>query len=309
MIASTSGSSPPSIHAALIVVAVLDQEGRARRDAFHARELEVDAEGASHVSVPVGEQRYVDTEGARPRRMRPDRVARDRERPDTDFGEIVAPVTQEQDLVRSGRRPIPEVKGQQGEAGAEHLLQRAGLLPGSRPDLNVGDVVTGLEHALSLRHPPFDLRERRRPELLRDVGDRSDAPRRPPGRRPTDPLRASPREPAAVGGPRQATELADAAEHRAVPDHDVARGFPRPDRGPAQSARAEQRIDALQPDERSPAMRPLQDSDSVACDHEGPSCRRRTTRCGSRPPIGVGLATAGRTRPRSMTFTAPLGAR
>jgi hypothetical protein len=44
--------------------------------------------------------------------MRPRRVTRDREGPHTGVPQILAPVPQEHELVRSGGRPVPHIKTQ-----------------------------------------------------------------------------------------------------------------------------------------------------------------------------------------------------
>ncbi len=119
-------------------LAVLDQEARARGDVLHPERRERDAERPDRLAVPVREQRDVDAERLRPGDMRPRRVPRDPERPDPRGREVVSPVTQEQKLVGSGRRPVPDVEAEQREARAEDLRERPGFLPRRSPDLDVG---------------------------------------------------------------------------------------------------------------------------------------------------------------------------
>jgi RNA polymerase sigma-54 factor len=66
----------------------------------------------------------------RPGDVRPRRVARDPVRVDAGLGELLAPVTQELHLVRSGRRPVEEVEEEQdrhvgGELADRHRLARS----------------------------------------------------------------------------------------------------------------------------------------------------------------------------------------
>jgi hypothetical protein len=126
--------------------AVLDEEGGAFGDVLHPTSLRRDAEGANGVPVPVGEERHVDPQRLCPRCMRPDGVSRDRQRPDPERRKIGSPVTQEADLVRSGRRPVPEVEAEERQARAENLAQALGTLPRLGPDLHVGNGIAGTEH-------------------------------------------------------------------------------------------------------------------------------------------------------------------
>ena len=119
-------------------LAVTNQERGANRDVVHAEWFECDVERADRLPVPVREKRDVDAERLCPRTVRPGRVARDRERPDLAGREVVAPVTQEHELVRSGGRPVVEVKTHQAAPSAENLLQWTRLLADRRPNLNVG---------------------------------------------------------------------------------------------------------------------------------------------------------------------------
>ena len=150
MTASMSGSSPPEHPRLHDRRPVLDQEARAHGDVRHPERLERDAECADRLAVPVREERHVDAERLRPSGVRPRRVARDRERPDAGRREILTPVPQEQELVRSGRRPVPDVEAEERVPGAEHLPKRDGLLARRRPHLDVGDGVAWAEHGASL---------------------------------------------------------------------------------------------------------------------------------------------------------------
>ena len=117
-------------------LAVLDQERGALGDAGHPQELRRDAECPRRLPVPVGEERHVlRAERLRPGLVGPRRVAGDRERTDPDRSQILAPVPQEQNLVGSGRRPVPEVEGEERQARAEHVPEGPRLLacPHPRP--------------------------------------------------------------------------------------------------------------------------------------------------------------------------------
>jgi hypothetical protein len=102
-------------------LAVLDQECRALGDVLHPARRHRDAEPTRRLAVPVGEERDVDAECLRPRRVRPDRVPRDAEGSDPDGREVLAPVTQEQDFVLSSRRPVEDVEAEERVTGLEHL--------------------------------------------------------------------------------------------------------------------------------------------------------------------------------------------
>jgi hypothetical protein len=65
--------------------------------------LVLDAEAVRRIGVPVGEKREVEVERLRPRDVRVGRVARDGERLDAGVLQLRSPVTQELELVRSGR--------------------------------------------------------------------------------------------------------------------------------------------------------------------------------------------------------------
>ena len=126
--------------------AVTDQERGASGDVVHPERLEYDVEGADGVPVPVREERSLDAECLRPGAVRPRRVSRDRERAHADPVEVVAPVPQELQLGRSGRRPVPDVEAEERKPGTEHLTQRSGLLSNVGPDLDVGNGIARTEH-------------------------------------------------------------------------------------------------------------------------------------------------------------------
>lgn len=85
--------------------------------------------------------------------MRPERVAREAERPDAGRRQVLAPVTQEKELVRSGRRPVEDVDAEEREAVAENVAQQPRILAESRPHPDLGDRVASLEHATRLTAP------------------------------------------------------------------------------------------------------------------------------------------------------------
>ena len=81
MTSSRSGSSRPSIHAALIVSpSSIRNEERAATSCIPPSSTAT-PNARADLAVPVGEQRHVHAERSRPGRVRPHRVARDRERP------------------------------------------------------------------------------------------------------------------------------------------------------------------------------------------------------------------------------------
>ena len=92
-------------------------------DVPHPAEVERDAEAVRRLGVPVGEEREVEVERLHPRDVRPRRVARDRVRLHAGRAELLAPVTQELHLVRSGRRPVEEVEEQQDRAVGDDLAR------------------------------------------------------------------------------------------------------------------------------------------------------------------------------------------
>src|SRR5205085_2492956 len=94
----------------------VDQERRASRDVAQASELEGDVERVHRLAVPVGEERKAQLERLRPRDVRPGRIAGDAEDAHARLLELPAPVTQELELVRSGRRPVEEVEDEQDRA-------------------------------------------------------------------------------------------------------------------------------------------------------------------------------------------------
>jgi hypothetical protein len=133
--------------------AALDEEGRSLGDVIHAAVLMGDPEAAHRVSVPVREELDVaEVERLAPRRLRPARVARDRERQDSCLLELRSPVTQELELVRSGRRPgEQEEEEERGRVVDE--LRDPGRLPWSEPDGCVRNLIAGSEHRPTLQRP------------------------------------------------------------------------------------------------------------------------------------------------------------
>src|SRR5579875_2571106 len=111
----------------------VEQEGAPARDVAHPPVLEGDAEAARRLGVPVGEQREVEVEGLRPGDVGVRRVARDGIRPDAGLAQLLAPVTQELELARSGRRPVEEVEEQQKRTAPEQVADRRPLAR-RRPD-------------------------------------------------------------------------------------------------------------------------------------------------------------------------------
>jgi len=129
---------------------VTDEERRAHRHVVHPERLERDVERARGFPVPVGEQWHVDAERLRPRTVRPWRIARDTDRPDPCCGEIVAPVTQQLELIRSGGRPVVDVEAQESETRAEDVTESSRLLADRGPHPHVRNRATTLEHAATL---------------------------------------------------------------------------------------------------------------------------------------------------------------
>jgi hypothetical protein len=106
------------------------------------------------VGVPVGEQRKVQVESLRPSNVRPRRVARDRVRLNAGGAKLLAPVTQELQLARSGRRPVEQIEEKEDRAARDDFSERCAL-PRRRPHARVGDPVVGGQHGESLRGRRF----------------------------------------------------------------------------------------------------------------------------------------------------------
>jgi hypothetical protein len=140
------GKLPAEHPGRLDSLAVTDEESRADGHVDHSERLERNVERARRLTVPVGQEGDVDAQGLRPRAVRPRRVAGDPERADAGLGEVVAPVPQEVQLVRSGRRPVPDVEAQEREPGTEYLAQRRRLLARRRPHVDVRNGTAGFEH-------------------------------------------------------------------------------------------------------------------------------------------------------------------
>src|SRR5581483_1590854 len=98
------------------------------------------------VAIPVGEERRLEVERLHPRDVRPGRVARDRVGADARRAELVAPVTQELQLARSGRRPVEEIEEEQDRPVGGDLAERRALLR-RRPDGRVGNAGADGDHA------------------------------------------------------------------------------------------------------------------------------------------------------------------
>jgi hypothetical protein len=109
-----------------------------------------DPEPACRVPVPVREEPdLAEVERLAPRRLRPGRVARDRERLDTRLVELRSPVTQELELVRSGRRPGEEEEKEERGPLRHEAAGRHGLARGE-PDGCVRYGVSESEHGTTL---------------------------------------------------------------------------------------------------------------------------------------------------------------
>ena len=159
-----------------------DEERAPPRHAFHPPPDPRGAEPLRERAVPIGQQRHVDTERFLPGAVRPVRVARDAEGADARTLEVGPPVTQESQLLRSGRRPVEEVEEEQDGTVLEQLLE-LGFLAGVEP-----------EHASNLlaeTAPAVDCGERARAELARHVRDARICRRPSCGRTRAGPLRAS----------------------------------------------------------------------------------------------------------------------
>src|SRR6185436_19062370 len=123
-----------------------DEKGRPLRDVLQTPEVEGDVEATGRLAIPVGEKWKVEIERLHPRDVRPRRVARDRVRLHARGPELLAPVTQELHLVRSGRRPVEEVEEQQDRALARDLDEGRALLR-RRPHPRLGYAIADLDHA------------------------------------------------------------------------------------------------------------------------------------------------------------------
>ena len=92
-----------------------------------------DVVAADGVTVPVGEERDVaEIEDLRPGDVRPRAVPRDTEDLDAGRVELLSPVTQERQLVRSGARPVEEVEEEDVGVALGHLRQ-LDLVAGRQP--------------------------------------------------------------------------------------------------------------------------------------------------------------------------------
>src|SRR5512133_3305117 len=114
--------------------AALDQEGRPLGDVLHPAELVRDPEAPYRVPVPVRQElELVQVERLAPGGLRPAGIARDRVRRDPRLLELRSPVTQELELVRSGRRPGEQEEDEERGAARDEVLA-AGRLARSEPD-------------------------------------------------------------------------------------------------------------------------------------------------------------------------------
>ena len=173
-----------------------DEEGRTLGHVLHPAELVRDPEPARRVPVPVRQElQLVEVERLAPGRLRPGGVARDRVRRDARLLELRSPVTQELELVRSGRGPGEEEEDEERRAARDEV-DAAGGIPRSHPNSCVGCGRAGLQHGASLLRrrgaaPGDALRERARErrarlasELLDDVRDGLDLRGRQPQEQP-----------------------------------------------------------------------------------------------------------------------------
>ena len=85
------------------------------------------AEPPRELAVPVREQRRLDPERLLPGAMRERRVAGDAEDAHSGGSELGLSVTQEQELLRSGSRPVEEVEEQEDRAVGDEVLELNGL--------------------------------------------------------------------------------------------------------------------------------------------------------------------------------------
>src|SRR5207245_4085116 len=116
-------------------------------------ELRRDPESTYRIAVEVGEQAEVQVECLRPGDVRPRRVAGDPDRLDAGLVEVRSPVTQELELVRSGRGPVEEVEDEQLRPVLDELAHRERLAR-AEEDRGVGGAIAGLEHPAKLTTPP-----------------------------------------------------------------------------------------------------------------------------------------------------------
>jgi hypothetical protein len=107
-----------------------------------------DAEPSRRVGVPVRQERDVEVEGLRPCDERPRRVARDAEDLDAGSVEFRSPVTQELELVRSGRAPREQEEQKQRCAVFDEVGQTR-RLAWREPDLSVRHAVADAEQVAS----------------------------------------------------------------------------------------------------------------------------------------------------------------
>ena len=105
----------------------------ARRRPCNPRNSRATPKRAHGVAVPVGEQREIQVERLHPGDVRPGRVARDPDRLHARLLELRAPVTQELQLVCSGRRTSRRDRRGGGAAFGHEVAQRDPSAAPSRP--------------------------------------------------------------------------------------------------------------------------------------------------------------------------------
>jgi hypothetical protein len=130
--------------------AALDQEARPLGDVLHPAELVRHTKAPDRVAVPVRQElQLVQVERLAPGGLRPAGIAGDRVRGDSRLLELRSPVTQELELVRSGRRPGEEEEDEERGAARDEVLA-ADRLARSEPDPCRGNFGSGIEQAQNL---------------------------------------------------------------------------------------------------------------------------------------------------------------
>src|SRR5436190_10122195 len=127
----------------------VDEERRPRGDVLEAAVVEGDAEAVRRVGVPVRQEREVEVERLHPGDVRPGGVAGRGVCLDSGGAELVAPVTQELQLARSGRRPVEQIEEEEHRDVGEHLADRSALLR-RRPHPRVRDALSHGQHRATL---------------------------------------------------------------------------------------------------------------------------------------------------------------
>ena len=115
-----------------------------------------DAEAARRVRVPIREELdLIEIERLAPGRLRPGRVARDRKRQDAGLVELRSPVTQELELVRSGRRPGEEEEEKERGCLSDEIRNRR-RLAWRHPNRGPRNSLAGLDHSEANRGDSID---------------------------------------------------------------------------------------------------------------------------------------------------------